>query len=342
MAGYQTALAGLQHVASDPAEIGYDEVLPIKSKLAVDVVPAAVEFLNREHEKPFFLTIGFFETHRPFEMGGNRAADAGRVALPAPVPDGVEVRQDMAEFVGMLERMDAGISTILNTLDKNNLTENTLIICTTDHGLAFPHMKCNLTQHGQGVMLIMRGPNIPKGTVNDSLVSQVDIFPTLCDMLEIPKPEWLTGQSLHPLIRGEADEVNEVIYGEVNYHAAYEPMRAIRSKRYNYIRYFGEYCYQVLSNVDDSPAKTMLVEGGWGEKERSSEMLFDLLFDPTESNNIVADKEYTDVLNALRTQLTNWMNQTNDPLLSGKIDAPPGAQLNYLNALSPKEPTFVV
>ena len=73
--------------------------------------------------------------------------------------------------------------------------KNTLVIYTTDHGLAFPDMKCNLTDHGIGVALIMDGP-VPfsGGRVIDSMVSHIDIFPTLCDLLEIERPAWLQGR----------------------------------------------------------------------------------------------------------------------------------------------------
>ncbi len=86
---------------------------------------------------------------------------------------------------------------MLDALDANGLSENTLVICTTDHGIAFPRMKGNLTDHGIGVMLIMRGPGgFTGGKVYDALVSHIDLYPTICDLLEIEHPSWLQGTSL--------------------------------------------------------------------------------------------------------------------------------------------------
>src|SRR5207247_1678035 len=98
-------------------------------------------------------------------------------------------------------------------------------------------MKCHLTDRGIGVMLILRGPGVfSGGKVCDAMVSQIDLFPTLCDLLEIEKPAWLQGRSLLPLLHGEAEEVNDEIFAEVTYHAAYEPQRCVRTRRWKYIR----------------------------------------------------------------------------------------------------------
>ena len=65
-AGYRSTLAGLQHIAADPENIGFDEVLQPSPTAAADVAPGAVEFLSRPHDRPFFLDVGFFETHREY------------------------------------------------------------------------------------------------------------------------------------------------------------------------------------------------------------------------------------------------------------------------------------
>ena len=89
--------------------------------------------------------------------------------------------------------------------------------CTTDHGLAFLSMKCNLTDHGIGVMLIMRGPGgFTDGKVCDAMVSHIDVLPTICDLLDIARPEGVQGSSMIPLIRGEVEAINDQIFAEVN------------------------------------------------------------------------------------------------------------------------------
>ena len=161
-AGYRSVLAGLQHIAAKPETIGYDEVLHPKSTAAANVAPLAVEFLDTRPTKPFFLDVGFFETHR--EYPEPTAEDDPRYTLPpAPIPDTPQTRQDTAAFRASARMMDRGVGEVLKALERNGLAQNTLVISTTDHGLAFPRMKCNLIDFGWGVSLIMRGPGVFRG-----------------------------------------------------------------------------------------------------------------------------------------------------------------------------------
>lgn len=339
-AGYHTVLAGLQHLHQDRTQIGYDQILaPEKGNRVAEVLPNALEFLRSRPTKPFFMDIGFFETHREYP---NAPTEASRyVRPPAPLPDTPETRQDMANFIEMAVELDRGVGLLLEALEKSGLAENTLVIQTTDHGLAFPAMKCNLTDHGIGVLLIMRGPGgFRGGKVSDALVSHIDIFPTICDLLEIAPPPWLQGHSLLPLIRGEQAEVNDAIFAEVTYHAAYEPQRAMRTKRYKYIRRYVEQTTPVLPNCDDGLSKTLWVEHGWRTRPVAREQLYDLIFDPNETHNVIDDPAYAEVLAELRARLDRWMQETDDPLLAGVPPRPAGAQLNDPAGLSPREPTL--
>ena len=170
------------------------------------------------------------------------------------------------------------------------MAENTLIVCTTDHGLPFPNMKCNLTDFGWGVSLIMRGPGpFRGGKVCDALVSQLDIYPTITEMLGLKRPDWLEGRSLLCILRGDVKEVNDEVFAEVNLHASYEPKRAVRTQRYKYIRRYDGRKTPVLPNSDDSPSKSLWLEYGWKQRPVPGEELFDLIFDPCESNNPVGD-----------------------------------------------------
>jgi arylsulfatase A-like enzyme len=244
----------------------------------------------------------------------------------------------MARFKASAAEFDRGVGAVLDALDANQLAENTLVICTTDHGIAFPGMKCNLTDHGIGVMLIVRGPHgFAGGQVCDALVSHVDLFPTLCDLVGIDRPAWLQGRSLMPLVRGEADQIREQIYAEVTYHAAYEPKRAVRTRRYKYIRRFDERSRPVLPNCDDSPSKDLWLAHGWAERPPAAEQLYDLIFDPNEACNRASDPAMREVLDDMRRRLERWMHDTDDPLLHGPVPAPPGARANDPDGISPRE-----
>ena len=341
-AGYRSALIGLQHIARDPKAIGYDEVRSFQGNRTEDVAPAAAEFLSHAPKGPFFLDVGFFETHREFRKPGPKE-DPRFCQPPAPIPDTPETRADIAAFKASARVMDEGVGVVLQALEAGGMAQNTLVISTTDHGIAFPAMKCNLTDHGMGVSLIVRGPGgFTGGKVNDAMVSHLDIFPTLCDLLEIAKPAWLQGTSMMPLIRGAAREIHDEIFAEVNYHAAYEPKRAVRTHRWKYIRQYDGRTHPNLPNCDDGFSKTYWLQNGWRERRVESEQLYDLVFDANETHNVAGDPAARSALEEMRGRLHRWMQATNDPILHGPIPAPPGATANDPEGTSPNEPAKVV
>jgi arylsulfatase A-like enzyme len=339
-AGYASHLCGVQHVARGAEKIGYDDVI-MTGGPAAQVAPHAVTFLTSQPQEPFFLSVGFSDTHREYSEPG--PAEDERYALPpAPMPDTPQTRRDMAAYKASARELDDGFGAVLDALDEAGLADNTLVICTTDHGIAFPYMKCNLTDHGCGVFLIVRGPGgFTGGKVSDAMVTHMDIFPTLCELLEIEPPDWLQGASLLPLVRGEAEEIHDAIFLEVTYHAAYEPMRAVRTKRWKYIRRFGQRRHKIIPpNCDDSPSKSLWLEHGWRVYPVADEQLYDLVFDPNEGGSVAHDPRHSAVLDEMRERLDRWMRQTDDPLLKGDVPAPPGAKVNDPDGLSPREPVM--
>lgn len=328
--GYHTVLAGLQHVARDQTTIGYQKILPHKSNHVADVVPGVLDYLKKAAaaDRPFFLDIGFEETHRPYHLP---TRDPGSLRSPAPIPDTPETRYDMAGYCASARVLDDGVGQVLNALAQLGLAENTLVISTTDHGIAFPTMKCGLRDTGIGVSMILRGPGaFARPTVCDALLSQIDLFPTLCDYLGIEKPAWLEGVSFLPIIEGTRQEVRDEVMAEVNFHAAYEPKRAVRTKRYKYIRRFGDRKTPVIVNCDDGPSKTLWLKNGWAgrrvEEDTQGEELYDLLFDPGEHDNLAAMPAMKSVLDDMRDRLARWMRSTGDPLMRGPIALPPGVR----------------
>ena len=338
-AGYFSALVGVQHVARSADAIGYDLVAKLESNRADGVAAAARKLLADAPKQPFFLDVGFVETHRAFPPPC--PADDPRYCIPpAPLPDTPRTRRDVAAFKTSARILDQGMGSVLAALEESGLAGSTLVVCTTDHGIAFPGMKCNLTDHGIGVMLIVRGPGgFEGGKACDAMVSHIDIFPTVCDLLEIEPPGWLQGRSMMPLVRAEAEEINDEILAEVTYHAAYEPMRCVRTQRWKYIRRFDGRSRAVLPNCDDSLSKDVWLHAGWRDRRLAEESLYDLVFDPNETGNLAEDATCAPILEEMRARLRRWMERTDDPLLRGPVPAPPGAVVNDVDGLSPNEPT---
>jgi len=340
--GFKTVLCGIQHEAADPADLGYTDILPVPSKTDDRSNAAlAAEFISAyRSEQPFFLSFGMFNTHRPYpEADPDIRADY--VMPPAPLYDHPDNREDMARYMTSARVMDDCIGIVLEALARSGRASDTLILYTTDHGIAFPHMKCQLYDTGIGVSLILKHPDgFPRQGAVDALVSHMDVFPTLCELLELDKPDWLQGVSMLPVLTGSADQVREEIHAEVTFHAAYEPMRCIRTTRYKYIRLYDDHGRHVAANIDDGLSKTFLTEHGLLEETRGQEMLFDLYLDPMERVNLAGRPQYAGIVQSMQDRLTSWMQRTNDPLLTGQVAKPAGARINKRSALSGQEQDF--
>jgi len=235
-AGYDTTLIGINHIVGRVEGAGYNRVIDTASSRSEHVGPAAEAFLRAAPKEPFFLDIGFVQTHRSEFPSRHLEENPHYARPPATLPDTPATREDISVFASAARLLDEGVGTALRTLAETCLDQNTLVICTTDHGISFPRHKCTLFDGGLGVMLMMRGPasstlptGFAPGSVSDALVSQIDLFPTICDYLEIAPPSWLQGHSLLPMLRGEVDEVRDELFGEITYHAAYQPERAVRA-----------------------------------------------------------------------------------------------------------------
>lgn len=345
-AGYVSALAGVQHIATRHGDKEPWEIIGYDRWLGNDGCKGAADFLHHAPDEPFFLAVGFGETHREFPPLETCPDDPRYCLPPAPLPDTPETRTDMTRYKASARNLDRKIAAVLEALERSGKADNTLVICTTDHGIAFPHMKCNLTDHGIGVMLVMRGPAFAEATagkpvfrggdVVDTMTSHLDIFPTICDLAGMKHPGWLRGTSLLPLAENASQAMHDALFFEVNFHAAYDPMRAVRTERWKYIRRFDGRQTPVLANCDNGESKVLRMEQDWQAYPVDEEMLFDLYYDPNEAHNLAPDPAHETVLMDMRARLDRWMRETRDPLYAGPVPAPAGARLNDPNDLSPR------
>ncbi|MCC5843007.1 MAG: sulfatase [Verrucomicrobia bacterium] len=366
--GFLTHKSGLSHVGGPDEAHGYLESARHDHQDGNLVVEDAVAFLKRQNGSvPFFLDAGFLETHRTewvcqgFNMPHHSPKDGegnpDYVQVPAILPDSPETRRDWLDFRHSVERLDSFYGRILEALDASGLADDTLVLATTDHGIAFPEHKCSLTHHGSGVLLILRLPGgAGKGRVFDSLVSHLDVYPTLCDLLKVDPPAWLEGRSLLPLIEGKTDTVRDELFTEVTFHAAFEPKRCVRTQRWSYIRNYALPRNTVMPNCDDGHSKRLLMDHGMTDRPVPPEELYDLLFDPMERRNLLGSaecevrnaecgvwsaegdvgSEIRNALQDLRTKLDTWMRDTRDPLLEPEpIGIPLPQRVNTWDQLHP-------
>lgn len=336
--GYATALCGLQHEFSEEEELPYEfrsNGATFRPGIDHDraAAEAAIAYLRQcRRGEPFFLSLGLHSMHRDFpSLDGT--IDASYVLPPAPLPDHPEIRRDMAAYLVMARIADTCIGEVLAVLDQQGLANDTLVFFTTDHGLPFPFMKCSLYDAGIGVAFILKYPGNPHaGRASDALVSHLDVFPTLCDLLQLPRPPWLSGRSLRPVLEGSTAQVRNTVFAEVNYHASYEPVRCVRTSRFKLIRHFEATTGIVGANVDASPTKRLLVKHGLWAYPRAAVELFDLWFDPGERCNLASSSTHREIFCKLQRRMDRWMRETNDPLRSGPVPPPEGARIDPRDA----------
>lgn len=349
--GYQTAISGIQHEVGwyldldvlKVQELGYTDVLTTSSKEFAkenlhiwdrNNVDKAIDWLkNIDKTKPFLLSYGLHSTHRPFPIDVDGDIDE-RYVKPVDLQENNEInRHDFAQFMTSVKYADENINLLIDALKKTNLYDSTIIIYTTDHGLAMPFYKCNLTDLGIGVSLIIRHPKYGHGKVIDGLVSQVDVFPTICELLEIDKPSYLEGISFAKTFNNQVTD-RKYVFAEVNFHTSYEPIRCIRNERFKYIKYFDDYELLNLSNIDDSNPKSFLMQNGLRSKHKQMEALYDCYYDNLELNNVIDDSNYQEVLQELKKELYNHMVRTKDPLLEKEFEILSNYKVNKKECLS--------
>ena len=335
--GYKTHLFGLQHESTDPESLGYQEIHGTgrAEQRAKPVANRFIEFLKSEtqsgNQTPFFASVGFGEPHRPFGLADYDNDDSSKVKVPPYLPDKPGIRDDIAGLNGKIYAVDKEVGRIREVLKDTALYENTLLIFTTDHGIAMPRAKGTCYDPGIETALLIHKPGeFEGGKSYGELLSNVDLLPFLLEYGEEEIPTDIDGRSFLPLLEEDSTYYSrDYLYMEMTWHDQYNPMRGIRTNNYKYIKNFGERPLVYM------PGDVYKGKAGQEMKEeyyattRPKEELYNLSKDPLEKNNIANLREDTDILKTFREQLKNWMAETGDPLFSDPVP-PTKAQWVYL------------
>ncbi len=323
-AGYWTAIAGKTHLGKD-ALAGFDVV---KAGGGPSGCGQWVETLRqRPRDKPFFAWLAAFDPHRDYQAGAipepHRPTD---VLVPPYLPDTPEVRADLAMYYDEISRLDHFVGHVLDELDRQGVANDTLVLFLSDNGRPFPRCKTTIYDSGCRTPLIARWPagDVRPGSETGSLVSTIDIAPTLLGLAGAAVPAAVQGRSFAPLLRDPAAKHREFVFLEKNWHDFDDHARAVRSARYRYVRnaYRDVPMTPPADAVRSSTFQAMLklLDAGNLPPEqrpcfttpRPTEELYDLDTDPHELRNVVGDSRHAETLRTHRAALDEWIKETDD------------------------------
>ncbi|MBL8849850.1 MAG: sulfatase-like hydrolase/transferase [Planctomycetaceae bacterium] len=258
-------------------------------------VDAAIEFLEQQAaEKPFFILIEFAGPHdprgtnpesraiykaddiplpanylpfHPFDNGEMLVRDEQLEAWPR-TPDAV--RRHLHDYYAMITHMDQQLGRLFATLDDRGEWNNTIVVLTSDHGLAIGSHglfgKQNLYEDGMKPPLIVRGPDVPHGE-SDAFAYLFDIYPTLCGLTGVPIPDDIDGRDLTPVIQGRVDAVRDTLF------LAYRDVqRAVRQGDWKLIHY-PQVAVTQLFNLADDPHEMHDLSGDPAQAKRVQTLL---------------------------------------------------------------------
>ncbi len=298
---------------------------------------ALIESWSREgKKKPFSIHIGFGPPHNnyggklhlPYDMypGEFNIYDPARIDLPenVPVPLADFARNEIADYYGNVTALDFEVGRLLRKLEELGIVENTIVCFSSDHGdhlrsygyggpddrwLHFSKRANKATPHEEAVHIpfIIRYPaRITPGRRTRTMLSSVDVMPTLLSLCGLPVPERVQGRDLAHAALGEPGFEPDSVYLQIlghgwpNRHKWVGFWRGVRTPRYTYAR--------------------------WKDPENRS-MLFDREKDPFELNNLSGEKEHAALEAELEARLQRWMKETGDPFDTGERDPVTGMLL---------------
>ncbi len=281
---------------------------------------------HRPDNKPFFLWLAAVDPHRPYSEGIiSRPHTTDEVIVPPYLPDTPDVRRDLALYYDEISRLDNYLGKIIAELESEGIEENTLILFISDNGRPFPRDKTTMYDGGIKTPFILQWPAVVKpGTISASMVSAVDIAPTFLKIAGIEPGDNFVGKDFSPILTDPDKEVREFIFAQAHWHDFERMYRAVRDKRYKYIRNF----FPDLPNTPPADALRSLTfrsmlelkdKGKLNEAQMNvfvvptpKEELYDTENDPYELHNLASDPAFNDVLESKRRILRGYMDAAND------------------------------
>ena len=283
---------------------------------------------KRKEGQPFFTVFNFAVCHE--SQIWNRGQDSlfvdpQNVEVPPYFPDTEVIRHDLAVNYSNLKRLDDQIGAVLEDLKEDGLYENTIIFFYGDHGGPFPRHKRALYDTGVKVPLIIKFPKNEKaGSYDDRLISFLDYAPSVLSLAGIEPPKVMQGVAQFGKYEVEK-KPKYTFHTSDRFDEIYDRLRAVRSKRYKYIKSYNTELSHALpvSYREQMPMmqelRKLYNEGALNEQQaawlhptKPEEELYDLQNDPNELNNLAGNPDVRDTLTFYRNILNEWIRESKD------------------------------
>lgn len=317
--GYRTGHIGKYHVGPEKV-YQFETYLKGPGRNAVKMAEKCREFINADDQRPFFLYFGTSDPHRGGgkdktsnlelkpDLFGNKPKrgshpavnevffEADKVTVPKFLPDSPEARSEVAQYYQSCSRIDQGLGRLIKILKEAGVYDKTLIVFTSDHGMAFAGGKTTVYQPGLRVPFVVRNPyNTQRGFATDAFISHVDITPSLLDFAgglddEINGPKkWVDpnkfwrdqgqhqqdnrgggnefrsyhGKSWLPSLSDNKVPHHDQIFASHTFHeiTMYYPMRVIQDKKYKLI-------WNIANKLDYPFATDLWTASSWQAQYR--------------------------------------------------------------------------
>ncbi|MEP3481134.1 MAG: sulfatase [Fuerstiella sp.] len=336
-AGYRVALSGKTHInprESFPFE--YSNDFKSSDPTADNPFPAIESLLteSKAADTPFCLFACSNEPHTPWNKGQTSAYPPNRLKLPPSWVDTRATRIAYSKYLAEVTYFDQQCGTLLQMLDDQGLSDNTLVIVVSEQGSSFPFAKWTCFELGLASGMICRWPSqIAAGSSSDALVEYCDVTPTFLEAAGLKIPSTMDGQSFLPVLLGQKQEhktytfglhtTRGIINGSENF-----AIRSCGTKTHRYIR---NYHPKIAFSNTVTATNGRMMDPLWGtwmaqakqgdlhaiamtEKytQRPAEELYDVVNDPHCLTNLINDESLANTKTELSTRLDSWLTSQND------------------------------
>ena len=288
-------------------------------------------YKKRNAGQPFFAVFNHGVSHESslHRSSPKTTHDPAKVKLPPYHPDTPQFRHDWAQYYDKITALDGQIGKALKALAASGLADDTIVFYYADHGGVLPRSKRFLYDSGMHVPMIVRFPRKYQhlaagkpGTKTDRLVSFVDLAPTVLSLAGIKIPKHMQGVAF---LGKQVGPPRQYVYGfRGRMDERYDMMRAVRDKKYKYIRNYMPHLpwaqhlnylwrmpamksWQKLHDADklSGPQKIFF-------QTKPFEELYDVHADPHEVNNLAGRAEHRQRLQRMREALREWLLEIHD------------------------------